>query len=44
MNLEYVDGIQNFDVVLGEDLIQVSRARKKEFLDALNNYVNEVSK
>ena len=44
VNLEYVDGIQNFDVVLGEDLIQVSRARKKEFLDALNNYVNEVSK
>lgn len=44
VNLEYVDGIQNFDVVIGEDLIQVSRAKKKEFLDALNNYVNEVSK
>jgi len=44
VNLEYVDGIHNFDVMMGNDLIQVSRARKKEFMDTLNDYINEVSK
>jgi DNA-binding LytR/AlgR family response regulator len=44
VNLEFVDGIQNYDIMIGNDLIQVSRARKKEFMDALNDYINEVSK
>lgn len=44
VNLEYVDGIQNFDILMGDDMIQVSRARKKEFMDALNDYINEVGK
>lgn len=44
VNLEYVDGIQNYDIIIGNDTIQVSRARKKEFMDALNDYINEVSK
>lgn len=44
VNLEYVDGIQNFNIIMGDDRISVSRARKKEFMDALNNYMNEVSK
>lgn len=44
VNLEYVQEVQASDILVGEDLIQVSRARKKPLLDALNNYINEVSK
>lgn len=44
VNLEYVDGVQNNDLILDGERIQVSRARKKPLLDALNNYMNEVSK
>ena len=50
VNLEYVDGINGGDGMAGTDAIvagasvQVSRARKKPLLDALNNYINEVSK
>lgn len=44
VNLEYVDAVQNNDVILDGERIQVSRARKKDLLDALNNYMNEVSK
>jgi hypothetical protein len=44
VNLEYVEGIQNTDLQVAGDLIQVSRARKKALMDALNNYINEVGK
>ena len=44
VNLSFVDGLQNMDVILGEEHIQVSRARRKPLLDALNNHLNEVSK
>ena len=44
INLEYVDGIQNNEVLLGDMRITLSRGRKKELMDALNNYINEVSK
>ena len=44
VNLEYVDKVQNNDIVLAGESIQVSRARKKDLMDALNNYMNEVSK
>ena len=44
VNLGFVDSVQNNDVFIGDNVIQVSRARKKEMLDALNNYMNEVSK
>lgn len=44
VNLEYVDSIQNFDILMDNTRIQVSRARKKPLMDALNNYMNEVSK
>lgn len=44
INLEYVEGFQNNDVVVGADVLHVSRARKKELLDMLNYYMNEVSK
>lgn len=39
INLAYVDGMQNNDVFIGKDTIQVSRARKKPLLDALNRYM-----
>lgn len=44
VNLEHVQSIQGSDVRVGNELLQVSRAKKKELLDALNNYINEVSK
>ena len=42
--LEYVDGVSGSDAVVAGVPVQVSRARKKAFLDALNDYINEVSK
>ena len=44
VNLEYVETVQDFDVNVGNVWIQVSRAKKKALLDALNNYMSEVSK
>ena len=44
VNLEFVEGVENSDVQVGDDVVQVSRARRKALLDALNNYINEVSK
>ncbi|MDO4284850.1 MAG: LytTR family DNA-binding domain-containing protein [Eubacteriales bacterium] len=44
VNLEYVEKVQNNDVLVGGTWIQVSRPRKRALLDALNDYMNEVSK
>lgn len=44
VNLEYVEAVRNFDVQVGDIWLPVSRARKKALLDALNDYINEVSK
>lgn len=44
VNLEYVDRVDNTSIHIGKDRIQVSRARKKALMDALNDYINEVSK
>lgn len=44
VNLEYVDGCVDNNVMIGKETVQVSRARKKELMDVLNNYMNEVSK
>lgn len=44
VNLEYVDRVDNTSILIGGDRIQVSRARKKALMDALNNYINEVGK
>ncbi len=44
VNLEYVESVQNFDVQVGSTWIQVSRPKKKALMDALNDYMNEVSK
>lgn len=44
VNLEYVETVQNNDVLVGGVWIQVSRPRRKALMDALNDYMNEVSK
>lgn len=44
VNLEYVETVQNNDVLVGDVWIQVSRPRRKALMDALNDYMNEVSK
>ncbi|MCD8342036.1 MAG: LytTR family DNA-binding domain-containing protein [Clostridiales bacterium] len=44
VNLEHVSSIQGDLVTVGGQQLQVSRAKKKPLLDALNNYINEVSK
>ena len=44
VNLEYVDRVDHNNIPIGGEHIQVSRARKKALMDALNNYINEVSK
>ena len=42
VNLFYVDGFTDGDAIVAGERLLVSRARKKDFLDALNNYMNEV--
>ena len=44
VNLEFVESVENNDVQVGDDVVQVSRTRRKALLDALNDYINEVSK
>ena len=41
---EYVDRYLGSDIMINGDTIQVSRGRRKPFLDALNEYLNEVGK
>lgn len=42
VNLEHVDGVTEGDALVHGDTVQVSRARRKDFLAALNCYINEV--
>lgn len=44
LNLEHVENFQGSDVTVNGDVIQVSRSRKKAFLDVLNDYMNEVGR
>ncbi len=44
VNLEHVESVTENSVNVGGDQIQVSRAKKKALMDALNNYINEVGK
>ncbi len=44
VNLEQVDRIREDSAVVGGQEVQISRSKKKAFLDALNNYINEVGK
>ncbi len=42
VNLQYVKQIRDFDVLVGEEWLAVSHARKKDFLRALNEYIRSV--
>ena len=44
INLEFVESVRNYDVQVGDTWLQVSRPKKKTLMDALNDYINEVSK
>lgn len=44
VNLEYVESIDNYDIQVHSHVIAVSRARKKAFLNALNNYIHDAGK
>ena len=44
VNLEHVVGIQDGCVMVHGDRLQLSRLRRKEFMEALTNYLGEVSK
>ena len=44
INLAFVDAIQNSDAFIGDDVIQVSRAKKKMLIDAVNNYMSEMGR
>ena len=41
VNLEHVDGIQDEDAVVNGERVQISRAKRKAFLAALNHYMGE---
>lgn len=43
VNLSQVQSIQGCDVLVGGDSLQVSRAKKKALMDALNNYLNKIN-
>lgn len=42
VNLDHVDGIRDDDAIVNGRSIQLSRAKKKGFLEALNRHINEV--
>ena len=42
INLEHVEGFRDDMALVGGDQVQISRAKRKPFLDALNNYLGEV--
>lgn len=44
VNLEHVESFRDDFAVVGGDRVQISRAKKKPFLDALNNFIGEVEK
>ena len=44
VNLNFVDGIMNNEANIDGTMIQISRPKKKAFLNALNDYMNEVRK
>lgn len=43
VNLDHVDGIRGDDAMVNGVPVQLSRAKKKVFLDVLNRHINEVS-
>ena len=43
VNLEHVEGLVEGDALVHGATVQVSRSKRKSFLDALNRYINEVN-
>jgi len=41
VNLEHVDGIQDEDAIVNGERVQISRAKRKAFLAALNHYMGK---
>jgi DNA-binding LytR/AlgR family response regulator len=44
VNLACVDGLTDGQALIGDKMIPVSRTKRKDFMDALNNYINDASK
>lgn len=44
VNLDKVDGVRGDAAIIAGEPVQISRSRKRAFMDALNNYINEVGK
>lgn len=42
VNLRYVNGVEKEDVIIQEERLKISRPRKKEFLQALANYLGGI--
>ena len=40
INLKYVTGIRQYDVVVGGEILQMSHLKRNGFLDALNKYIS----
>ena len=41
VNLKYITTIKGNEVTLGEETVYISRSKKKEFLQAVNEYVGK---
>lgn len=44
VNLDFVDEMEGNDLVIRNHRIPISRSKRKEFLDRMNHYLNEVGK
>lgn len=44
VNLDKVDGVRGDEAIIAGESVQISRSKKKAFMDALNNYISEVGK
>ena len=40
VNLRYVEGMNECDCILENEKLPISRAKKKEFMEKLNAYIN----
>lgn len=40
VNLRYIDGVEENCCVINDDLLPISRGKKKEFMEILNHYIN----
>ena len=44
VNLRFVDSMHGDDLVVGGDLLRISRGKKQEFLSAFTRYIGGLSK